>query len=388
MNKFDLIIVGGGASGLICAIRAASNGFKTLVLEQSDRIAKKIIASGNGRCNLSNLDMTVGHYNTSFVNDLLSKYNPSAVIDYFESLGLLCTVEQGRVYPLGLSSAIVVNILINALKVSGVQVMTQQLVSEVKKVDNTFKVSVKGQDFFGENVVLACGSNAGFGIDSLNLAKPLNHKASERRAGLAPLKTNAFKGANGIRVKASAKLVTPNKAIIKSGEFLLKDTALSGILAFEMSLEMARLKMDLAQLIIDFLPDISHDKLIKFLLDNCNAIHPLLGVLPKALAQIVLSTTPMDRSLLMSPNKAKAIADSCKSFKIQVASNNGFDNAQVCVGGLDCSQFDSSSLQSKLCRGLFCCGEMLDVDGDCGGYNLHWAWASGMAIADYLIKNK
>ncbi|MEG1608483.1 MAG: NAD(P)/FAD-dependent oxidoreductase [Clostridia bacterium] len=417
-NKYDVAIVGGGAAGIVCAIECAKKGKKVVVFEVAERVGKKLLATGNGRCNLSNMSVSKDNYNNKFVQKIVEKYPCDKIVAYFESLGLLCKNEDGRIYPLSESANNVLSTLILQMQRYGVEVLCQVRIESIKKVklsdncngknndcdkananndcdkananndeDYFFELVGGGQSWSAKNVVLACGSRATLGTESYNLGVELGHHMTQLKPSLVALPTKAFCGASGVRAKASAKLVVDGVVVTqKSGEFLFKDNALSGILAFELSSKLARMvEWKKASVVIDFAPNIDEEKFVEFLRENASAFDPLVGVLNKAIARIVLSRVVMDRSLIMTDGKCKNIAKACKNFEVEVTKPNSFANAQVCVGGLVVSEFDDQTLQSKLCKKLFACGEMLDIDGDCGGYNLHWAWASGLAVAQFII---
>lgn len=416
MNKiFDVAIVGGGASGLLCACECAKRGKSVVVIEASDRVAKKIAASGNGRCNLTNSDVTKNNYNTDFVDSIVGKFSSKNIIDYFASLGLLTAIEDGRVYPLSRSATSVINILLLQLSKYRVLVMCDSKVIKIEKstnlnkgVDNVFCLDLEkaSEKIYAVNTVVCCGSRAGVGLKSYKLLEQFGHNVTTLLPALAPLKCDSFKGASGVRANVKARLEFDGKIIAeKEGEFLFKDNALSGVLAFELSSALAREinkennTMNLrnntlsggrceksVKVVIDFAPSLSEEDFVDFLGHNTNAMAPLSGVLHKALSQIVLSQTPMDRSLLMNENKCRAIAKACKNCAVDVQLTDDFSVAQVCVGGLDTQFFDNICLESKLVDKLFACGEALNVDGDCGGYNLHWAWASALAVAEKICK--
>lgn len=378
------LIIGGGASGILTAILLAKNNREVTLLEKNDRIGKKLLGTGNGKCNLTNLSCSSKDYNTDFVAKILQKYSPARVIELFSDLGLLVrTDSEGRVYPYSESATTVLNVLMQKLGEYGVKVICD---CEVKSVDNkggTWTAHTEKTDYRADMIVIATGSDATTGSKGYKLLQPLGYQCTPLCYAIAPLLSNDIKGANGVRAKAEAAIVIDGKEEMRErGEFLFKDNAVSGVLAFRLSSVLARKKgkFDSCELLIDFLPDYTVEQIVERILAFDNAITPLGGIMHKALAQNILAVTPMDRSLIMSPAKALAIAKSCKNFKAKITGVAGRQFAQAVSGGIDVKDFDDVTLQSVKHKGLYCTGEVLDVDGLCGGYNLQWAWASAMAV--------
>lgn len=382
MDK-STVVVGGGASGILSAVIAARKGEQVTLLEKSDRIGKKLLATGNGKCNLTNVNCSVADYNTPFVRSVIEKYPPEKVIDFFSSLGLLTRVdEEGRVYPYSESATTVLNVLMQNLKREGVRTVTECEVSDIRKKDDKWIVRTDKGEYSGDKVIVATGSDATSGSKSYSLLAPLGHYSTPIDYAIAPLLCKDIKGANGVRAKVFAEIEIDGKKVMgERGEMLFKDNALSGVLAFRLSSALARTKKKFSscKVIIDFVPDCTPDELQKRILDYDNPFNPLEGILHKALALNVTSRTPMDKSLLMSPAKAAALAKTCKRFEVEVTGVAGRQFAQVASGGVETDGFDPETLQSLKHEGLYCVGEILDVDGLCGGYNLQWAWASAMA---------
>lgn len=379
----SVVIVGGGASGILSAIVFAQKGDKVTLLEKGERVGKKLLSTGNGKCNLTHIGLSASDYNTPFVSAVVNKYSPRVVLDYFETLGLITrTDEEGRVYPYSESATTVLNVLLQKLGQFGVNTVCECTVNSLSEKNGKWTAHTSKGDFTGDKLVLASGSDATSGTNSHSLLAGFGHKCTKCEYAIAPLLCKDVKGANGVRAKALAALFIDGKtAMSERGELLFKDNALSGVLAFRLSSMLARKKGDFkeAKVEIDFLPDISEDDLTKHIFEYSSVLNPLEGILHKALAQNVISRVPMDRSLIMSEQKARSLAKGCKHFEVKVTGVAGRQFAQVMSGGLDVKDFDENTLRSKLRKGLYCIGEVLDVDGLCGGYNLHWAWASAMA---------
>lgn len=386
---YDVIIIGGGASGLSCAIGCARKGFSTLVIEKNDRIGKKIISSGNGRGNISNTILNKDCYNnSSFVGNVIENYDTQKIIQFFKSLGLLTKVEDGRIYPHAETSNSIVNCFTNALYNLNVEFANNTTARKIVKTNENYQILCDNTTYCACNVVLAGGSRATFGEESYNLAQQLGHAISKIQPALTTLSCPIFKSARGVRAKVNATLTLANgNKFSESGEFLFKDDCISGVLAFRLSTHIARQiakeNNSQAQLSIDFAQDISIEELSQFISQQ-QFPTMLQGIVHSAIANIIISNTIMDRSAMMTKFKADNLAEKCKNFVVSIDGLGTMSNAQVACGGISCDEFCNKSLQSKISKGLYACGEILDIDGECGGYNLHWAWASGLTVADSI----
>ncbi|MDE6372741.1 MAG: aminoacetone oxidase family FAD-binding enzyme, partial [Clostridia bacterium] len=385
----NILIIGGGASGLMCALQLAKQGKSVTVLEKNDRVGKKLLVTGNGKCNLTNVNLSLEDYNTPTIREILEEFSPQRVIEEFALTGLLTKVDsEGRVYPYSESANTVVNVLMRRLDEYGVNIVGNALVESVSPTENGWKAVTSKGEYVGDKVVFACGSNATSGLDSMHLMSRLGHRVAPFRYAIAPLLCDEIKGARGVRAKVYAALFINGKETMgERGEILFKDDALSGILAFRLSSALARFKdkVESCKVVIDFVPDLQRQELAEFIYSNCSVYSPLEGILHKAIAQNVISRIPMDRSWVMSPKKANDIAKACKTFEVNILGVSSRANAQVACGGVALDELDMRTLQSKLHSGLYCIGESADVDGLCGGCNLHWAWASAMAASKDMI---
>ena len=379
----SVVIIGGGASGILSSIIFKENGWDVCLLEKGERIGKKLLCTGNGKCNLTNLNVSLDDYNTPFVKDIIQRYSPEVVMKYFESLGLIMRVDdEKRVYPYSESATTILNVLLQKLSQSGVKTICECTAEKIVQKGDMWIVKTSKGDFEADKVVLATGSDATMGTNSHYLYTSLGHRMTKTEYAIAPLLCDDIKGANGVRAKVLATMYIDGEIVMSErGEFLFKDNALSGVLAFRLSSMLARRKGEFidCKIVIDFLPDYSIEKLKEHIFNYSNVFNPLEGILHKAIAQNVIGRVPMDRSLIMSEQKALNLAKGCKHFEVKVKKVAGRQSAQVMSGGLDTRDFDNITLESKLKKGLYCTGEALDVDGLCGGYNLHWAWASAMA---------
>lgn len=264
-KNYDVIIIGGGAGGLFLASQLPT-ALKVAIVESNDRVGKKLLATGNGKCNLTNLDMNIVHYNKpSFVEEFLDKFDAHDTIASFEKMGLLTKVVDKRVYPYSECAASVLDVLRRAVERNGVDVFVSHAVNNIDAFNDAFIVSgvVRREDRPNEafsmqanNVVLATGSPATFGKDSLSLYKVLGHKVRDYVPSLVPIRTNkdALKGLQGVRVKAGVRIGYR----YETGEVLFKDFGVSGIAVFNMSSEIARGRAKIGDMLtIDFMPEYS-----------------------------------------------------------------------------------------------------------------------------------
>ena len=392
MKRFDVIIIGGGASGMFLASELA--GRRVALIEANDRVGKKLLATGNGKCNLTNLDMNIVHYNRpSFVETYLDRFDAHDTIASFERMGLITKVIDKRVYPYSECASTVLDILRGAVQKCGTEVFTGHIVNSVEYFADTYTVGgvtkVDGQtksfSFTADNVVLATGSNATFGRNSNNLFTALGHTAREFTPALVPIKTNKdpIKGLSGVRVKAGVRC----GARYEVGEVLFKDFGVSGIAVFNMSSEIARGKLKIgSNLTIDFMPEYSVGEVENLLRKrgNVRVGELLTGTFHSKVVDRILWASGVSPDDLAQP-KISAIAKTIKTYTLKIEGLGDSSLSQVMSGGLNIREFDHN-LMSMKSKNAFAIGEALDVDGDCGGYNLQWAWTSARVVAEYIRK--
>ena len=392
MKRYDVIIIGGGASGMFLASELA--GRRVALIEANDRVGKKLLATGDGKCNLTNLDMNIVHYNRpSFVETYLDRFDAHDTIASFERMGLITKVIDKRVYPYSECASTVLDILRGAVQKCGTEVFTGHIVNSVEYFADTYTVGgvtkVDGQtksfSFTADNVVLATGSNATFGRNSNNLFTALGHTNREFTPALVPIKTNKepIKGLSGVRVKAGVRC----GARYEVGEVLFKDFGVSGIAVFNMSSEIARGKLKIgSNLTIDFMPEYSVGEVENLLRKrgNVRVGELLTGTFHSKVVDRILWASGVNPDDLAQP-KISAIARTIKTYTLKIEGLGDSSLSQVMSGGLNIREFDHN-LMSMKSKNAFAIGEALDVDGDCGGYNLQWAWTSARVVAEYIRK--
>ncbi len=400
--KFDTVIIGGGAAGLLCAIAAKRKHptMKIAVLEKNDRVGKKLLSTGNGRCNLTNTAVSADKYAGSFQKQsarVLERVNTEKLLQYFENLGLLTSADsEGRVYPLCRQAAVVLDVLRFNCEVAGVEIYCKESIKSVKAQKNFVIVTANGE-FVCDKLVIATGSKAspklGGSAAGADMLRNFGHRVLPFAPALCPVKvqSNILKSLKGLRAGGAVSLLRNGNAIKRErGEVQFNEDSLSGICVFNLSLQTKRGD----EIAVDLLPDISEKELYNILIKNKELFSQLTidnlltGILQKRMAQAVLKTAEIkDFSRLcrdLSDEELCAVAHSAKDMRFAVTENDGFDRAQACMGGVLGTEIDETTMQSRVRKNLYVCGEAVDLCGECGGFNLHFAFASGIIAGESL----
>ena len=384
-NTNNIVIVGGGASGLMCALTACKKGHSVTVLEGSFKIGKKILASGNGRCNLTNKNITKASYNN--YPSQLTKFNNVKTLELFNSLGLETYFDdEGRCYPVSNHSSAVLDVLTNALKQYNCNIVTNCTVKNITKNDNEFKIETSLGVFNANKVVVATGGNTMANIIN-------NFKISFKKfmPSLCGLKTSEkTKLIAGIRQNVIATLNTQNFSCSEMGEVIFREDGVSGICIFNLSSKLNWFGQSKAILSLNLMPNKTFEQILEMLklrqqrLHKLNAINFFDGLLINNLGQELLNRTKINLQTPVSKLTEKnliAITKTIMEFKFNVS--DVLPNNQVHHGGVQLSEL-TEGLESKKVGGLYFCGEVVNVDGLCGGFNLKWAWSSGQAVGESL----
>lgn len=393
-------VIGGGASGLACAIElmhAVKNKeeVQVTILEKLTRVGKKILVTGNGRCNLTNMNSAVSGYrgDTAFSTFALNEYTPEKNIEFFNDLGLYTRVEdEGRVYPLSNQASSVLDALRFECERLGVETVCDYRAVHLKVIDTGVmkKIVVNNKDRF-DYVVVASGGMAskvhGTDGDSYELMKMLGHKVVSPVPALVSLNCEDFtKALKGVRSICKMDLIIDGEKTMENyGEVQFTDYGLSGIPIMQMSRFVSASPSNNISICLDVTPDFTYEQIEKYLasrrrVDTNLCENMLIGIMNKQLCITLLKEcgiAPNGRVNNLTDKELVSLARIMKCWKIKIKNSRSFDFAQVTAGGLDCSQFNDRTMESKLVPNIFCCGEALDIDGDCGGYNLQWAWSSG-----------
>ncbi len=408
MQKVNVAIIGGGAAGLAAAIRLKQlkNDVSVAVVEQLPRVGKKLITTGNGRCNITNKNIEISRYhseNPDFCSLALEKYNLDFTAEFFENLGIVFTFdEQGRGYPYSLQASSVVDALRFGAENAGVQIFAETKVQGIEVVKNGFALKTDKEGISADVLLLAAGLLSGgkkIGSDGsvIRILKDMGYKTVRMTPAIVQIKTEpqTVRQLKGIKVNANASVLSGGKTLRRDyGEVLFCDYGLSGPPVLQLSRVVERIggKCEIA---LDLMPEYSFEQLNSMLLARAKALNYrtndefLTGLLNKRLGQVILKNCGLslaDSVAKTTRAQIKQITATIKDFRFKATGTTGFENSQVTAGGLDTGMFNSQTLMSKKHSGLFAAGEILDVDGDCGGFNLQWAWSSAFCAAESIIK--
>lgn len=397
---YDVIIIGAGASGLMAAATAASKGARVALLEHKDDIGKKILATGNGRCNFTNTDMSVNkfHGSKSLIKNGLSQFNYADTIRFFKELGIPAYDNAGYIYPNSRQAASVVAAFRMELMRLHVDVKTGISITDIKPADDRpgYCIQTDQGSFKSKRLIIACGLTASpkLGSDGslFRQIETLGHHIQKPLPALCGFSCDGlnFKKITGVRCDATvASVIDGQMTEQNTGELQLADYGISGIPVFQISSLMSRAidKGQRVEVIIDFLPAFSDDELNRYIkdriittTDNRSLNEMLNGLLNnKLLLELIHKSgvSPDKKGRLLTDDDCKSLTRSIKHTAVSVKKPRGLEFAQVCAGGIYTKEIDVRTLESKIHPGLYFCGELLDVDGICGGYNLQWAWTSG-----------
>ena len=402
--ELDLAIVGGGASGLAAAVAAGrelDDSYRTAIFDAQPRCGKKLLATGNGRCNLTNRSAAANSacYHTDDMQALkrvFSGVNVDDTLGFFENLGLICREEEeGRIYPACGQATAVLDLLRLELARLNIPEVCGCRVEKIRRDGDLFVMSSPLGSIKAKSVVIACGGNAApnlGGVDwGYNLLCSLGHSATRLAPSLCPIPVESphLSSLKGIRAHARASICDGRDVIYSDiGEVQFGDKALSGIVIFQLSSAASHIRGGEMYVELDMLPERSEQELIALLtrrrtmLPHLTLENYLTGVFNKRVGMCLLKQagmTPLSRSVSeLSNGDICRIASVIKNWRFPVSGKAQWNSAQVTSGGVRLSEFDGLTMQSRLCKGLFAAGEVLNVDGFCGGYNLQWAWSSGI----------
>lgn len=393
-----VIVIGGGASGLMAAIMAARQGAKVTLLEKNKQTGKKLLVTGNGRCNFTNRNQELSNYRSdapAFVKEALQAYSMPDTVGFFEELGVLVKDRYGYLYPNSGQAASVAELLRLEAQRLQIKMSCNTEVLSVEKTDNIFKVKTGGWTYEGDAVILACGSKAapetGSTGDGYRLAQSFGHtviKPLPALTGVHAAEKDCAKLA-GVRQDAVVTLFTDGeKCIEDQGEVQFTSYGLSGIPIFQVSRYVSR-ALEAGQrceVTLDLWVTHTAELIERILKEkqaftgNRTGTDVLLGMFPEKLSQVLLERAGISvkkKGKDWSDKELHKLAAQMKQLRFTVTKCRGYEQAQVCTGGVPLNELKGISMESSLVPGLYLAGELLDVDGACGGYNLQWAWTSG-----------
>jgi len=394
----DIVVIGGGASGLMAGITAARNGSRVTILEHKDRIGKKILSTGNGKCNLTNLDQKPEHYrgeHPEFAMNLLKQFGVTETLEFFKGLGIFPKNKNGYIYPNSEQAASVLDVLRMEAEHLKIKIICETEIKGIKKTGAGFCIQAGTGSYECRRLIVAAGSKAapvtGSDGSGYKIAADFGHRIITPVPALVQLraKEDFFKSLAGIRTEAAITLfINGSKTAWETGELQLTDYGISGIPVFQISRFAARGLESGCRVSteIDFMPEVNEHDLTDMLfarICNCpykDAEEMMNGLLNKKLNAVLLRQAgiplhaPSDS---LKKDEVRKLAEKMKKFTVTIKETNPFANAQICAGGVDTTELDDETLESKLVKGLYFSGEIIDIDGTCGGYNLQWAWTSG-----------
>lgn len=405
-SQTRIAIIGAGASGMTAAITAARNGADVTLFEKNDRVGKKILATGNGKCNLSNLEFGVEHYycaDKDKLDKLFTIFPVCEAISFFESIGLMIKNKNGYLYPYSEQASSVLDVLRMELERCGVRTVTATEIVDAAYCEENKIFRLKdreGRSYCFNRVIIACGSPAslkkGEGLKGYELAKHFGHKINSTVPGLVQLRSddNFIKALAGVRCQAELKLMIDGQEAVKeTGELQFTEYGISGIPVFQMSriAAYALREKKSVTVLVNFLPDLEQEVFacvsrLRYEAQPDKTLEDYLtGTLNKKINMVMIKLAGLKPGIKAGDAGWKKIwqmMQMYRSFVIHISKVNSMENAQICAGGVDFGEV-SARLESELVRGLYFAGEVLDVDGKCGGYNLQWAWTSGYVAGLY-----
>lgn len=397
--KNQIIIIGGGASGLMAGIAAAREGAEVTILEHMDRVGKKILSTGNGRCNMTNLSLRAEYYRCSqkqFPMKVLDRFSVWDTLTFFDEIGIVTKNRNGYIYPNSEQASAVLDALRLEAGHRGVNIVVNCRIKRIiKDGKRQFLVETDGGSYRGRSLILATGSKAapitGSDGSGYTYAKEFGHRIISPLPALVQLRCEGkfFKQLAGIRCEAVIKLKSDGKILAADeGELQLTDYGISGIPAFQVSrfASVALSEERRVSAVVDFFPSKSMKDTRQFLKQRAATMAYLCagdflaGMLNKKLVLVLLKLSGISPETLagqIKPPSLERLTNQMKQFEVPVTATNSFEQAQICCGGVDTREVRTDTLESRLVPGLYMTGELLDVDGICGGYNLQWAWSTG-----------
>ena len=402
----DVIIIGGGAAGLCSAIylKQQNPALSVRIMEALPRVGKKLALTGNGRCNITNKNIDISRYhgnNVEFARYALEKHDRLFCETFFEKIGVPFIFEGEKAFPSSLQAASVVDCLRFEAERLGVITHLETKITNIQISGGNYKVISENLNFFAKNLIIATGLLSGgekLGCDGSMLAilKKAGYKIIETTPAIVQVKTvtDIVKQLKGIKINALVTLKADGKTLRSEfGEVLFCDYGLSGPPILQISRQISRTDSE-TKISLDLFPETSFSELCNMLINRSKSLSYraldefFTGMIHKRLGQVILKTADCkltDLSDTLNENKCKKIASVLKNFTFTVTGTTGFANSQVTAGGLDTTQFNPNTMESLLNKRLYCIGEILDIDGDCGGFNLQWAWSSAICAAESII---
>ena len=395
----DVFVIGGGASGLTAAIKASESGAHVTILERNSICGKKLLLTGNARCNYynENQDIKFYHSNNIEIFKEIFENKKDDILKFFDELGIIPNIVNGYYYPYSNRSDAVVNALLSKIKSLNIEIKTEQKVINIEKKDK-FIITTEKEKFYADKVIISTGSKSypKTGSDGIgyNLVKKLGHTTTEILPSLVMLEGDEkfYKDLKGVRSNVKLTLKENNKTIKEeTGEVQFTDYGISGICTFNLSGIIAKGLNEgyTEKIYINFIPWFKGEK--EDFLSWMNKQSKLLkgftikNILEGFLNTILKETSTLKDSTWENSPKEKII-DLIMNFPINIKTTRSFNVSQTCSGGVPLTEINPKTMESKIVEGLYLTGEILDVDGDCGGYNLSFAWMSGLLAGEAIYE--
>lgn len=400
-ERKHVIVIGGGASGMVAAISAKRQGADVTILERNPRVGKKILATGNGRCNFTNINTDINYYNGNnpkFAYSALSQFSVNNTIDFFEKLGIAHKVEDlGKVFPMSDQASSILDVLLYELNEIGIRVICNAYVKNIVKGNKGFTIELEdGSVFKGDRVIIAVGGKAmpstGSDGNGFELASKLGHSVIDVFPALVQLKLEGsfFKQIQGVKFVGTAEILYNNRSLAKDrGDILFANYGISGPPILQISRKAGEILKNNKKAIlkITIIDTISQgelrDIIIRRFKNNPKKTveFSLVGLINKRLIPVVLKEagiTNLKCPVANIPNKeVDNIVKILTDWRFEVIGTKSWPSAQVTAGGVNTKEIDPNTMESKIMDGVFFAGEIIDIDGQCGGFNLQWAWSSG-----------
>ena len=405
-----IVVIGGGASGLVSAIFSKTSKNEVIILERNNNCGKKILITGNGKCNYWNSDQSINHYHsTNFecLKELFTQKINNEVLNFFERIGIVPKIKNGYYYPTSNQATSIQTALILEAKLKGIIINNNEYVKNITKKSNKYYIETEKNNYVADKVIIATGSKAvpktGSDGSGYDFAIKLGHSIIKPLPALVQLNGigNYFKEWAGVKQDVKVTLIENNfKLREEYGEINLTDYGLSGICVMQLSDQVAK-GLDCGKdetVEINFMPWIINESDFIKWMDNRNkqvinrSVTELLdGVLNYKLVNLFIKKSKIKQDEKwenLSPNSKKILASYIICFKQKIISTNSFDKAQICSGGVPINEININTMESKISNNLYFVGEVLDVNGDCGGYNLGFAWISGIIAGKAISKEE
>ena len=407
-ESYDVAVAGGGAAGLMAAITAARNGAKVVILEHKEKTGKKILSTGNGKCNYTNERQGVSYYrgeDPAFVVPVFEQFGLKETVTFFEEIGLTPKVKNGYYYPASEQAAAVLEVLRLEANFLRVKEFCECEITTISKEKEEFFIETSCGNFATKSVIFATGllaaPKSGSDGSAFQHIEKFGHHFVDIVPALVPLqgKQAFFKNLAGIRAEVNATLFVENAQIFEDrGELQLTDYGVSGIPIFQLSrfATKALHKKKKVHILLDFMPDASVQEVAALFEQRLHKVEQkkticecFVGLFNRKLIEVFLREAGIglgDSPKKVSMEQIERLAKLVKQFRVDITGSKSYEQAQVCAGGVDTREICPETMESKLVPGLFFAGELVDIDGMCGGYNLQWAWSSGYVAGLHAVK--